>query len=177
MTDPTADHLDTLTRDELLKLARMYAKNWLAHDGCWFLAAEEKHGMDTAMDLDAKSWERFAAAEAKRIMREFDIPAGGGLKALETAFRYRLYAALNPQRVEWPDENTLIFRMLECRVQAARHQKHLPDFPCKSVGIVEFTHFAREVDPRIRTRCVACPPDDASGFACAWEFTIGETAG
>lgn len=169
------DFLDTLTRDELLRLARMYAKNWLAHDGSWFLAAEEAHGLETAIDLDTKAWERFAAAEAKRIMREFNIPSGGGLKGLEEAFQYRLYAALNPQKMEWPDDSTLIFRMLDCRVQSARRQKDLPDFPCKSVGLVEFSTFARTVDPRIRTRCIACPPDTAEGFACAWEFTLSQS--
>ncbi len=173
MSAPAEDHLDGLSRDELKRLVRMYAKNWLAHDGCWFLAAEEKYGMDAAMELDAKSWERFAAAEAKRIMREFDVPPNGGLTSLEKAFRYRLYAVLNPQRIERVDDHTLIFRMVECRVQSARHQKNLLDFPCKSVGIVEFTHFARAIDPRIRTRCIACPPDETSEFACAWEFTMG----
>ena len=71
------EHLAKLSREQLLKLIDVYAKNWLAHDGCWFLAAEERYGMGTAMDLDAKAWERFAVAEAKRIMREFGIPPGG----------------------------------------------------------------------------------------------------
>jgi len=86
------DQFSNLARQELLKLIEVYAKNWLAHDGCWFLAAEEKYGMDTAMELDAKSWERFAVSEARRIMKEFDIPSNGGLKALAKAFQYRLYA-------------------------------------------------------------------------------------
>ena len=30
--------IDELSRADLLKLVRLYAKNWLAHDGCWFLA-------------------------------------------------------------------------------------------------------------------------------------------
>ncbi len=166
------ENIQDLSKAELLKLIEVYAKNWLAHDGCWFLAAEETYGMDTAMELDTKSWHRFAVSEARRIMKAFDIPANGGLKALEKAFSYRLYAAINKQAAEWPDKNTLIFRMLECRVQKARREKGLPDFPCKPVGIVEFSQFAKTVDPRIQTRCIACPPDKADGFFCAWEFTI-----
>ncbi len=162
------------SREELLKIIEVYAKNWLAHDGCWFLAAEEKYGMQTAIDLDEKSWERFAVSEAKRIMTEFDIPAGGGLKALEKAFGYRLYAAINKQEIEWVDENTLVFKMVECRVQKLRRQKNLPDFPCKSVGIIEFSQFARAIDPRIKTRCISCPPDKAGDFYCGWEFTIND---
>lgn len=166
------EHLKNLSREDLLKLIQVYAKNWLAHDGCWFLAAEEKFDMETAMELDAKSWERFAAAEARRIMKAFDILPDGGLKALEKALQFRLYAAINRQEIEWVNDNKMIFKMLECRVQKTRREKNLPDFPCKPVGIVEFSHFAKTVDPRIRTRCLACPPEPGADFYCGWEFTI-----
>lgn len=166
------DYIRKMSRDELLKLVEMYAKNWLAHDGCWFLAAEETYDMETAMDLDRKSWHRFAAAEAKRIVRTFNIPENGGLDSLEKAFNYRLYAAINKQKVERPDEHTLIFTMERCKVQETRRRKGLPDFPCKSVGIIEFTRFAQAVDPRIQTRCIQCPPDDTGDVYCMWEFTI-----
>jgi hypothetical protein len=166
------DHIKELSREDLLKLVQVYAKSWLAHDGCWFLATEEAHGLDTAMELDTRAWERFAVAEARRIVKEFGIPPDGGLQSLELALRYRLYAAINQQAAEWVDEKTLRFKMIECRVQKTRRQKNLPEFPCKSVGIVEFSQFARTVDPRIETRCLACPPDEASGYYCGWEFTI-----
>jgi len=54
----------SMSREELLRALEMFAKNWLAHDGCWFLAAEEQFGMETAIILDGFSWKRFAAAEA-----------------------------------------------------------------------------------------------------------------
>lgn len=164
--------LADLSREELLVLLDVYAKNWLAHDGSWFLAAEEKRGLEEAIDLDTRAWYRFAAAEARRIMKAFGIPDHGGLHALATALQYRLYAAINQQEIEWVDEQTLVFRMKTCRVQETRRQKNLPDFPCKSVGLVEFSRFAAAVDPRIKTKCVTCPPDPVTGFACAWEFTI-----
>ena len=166
------EHIQNLSKQDLLKLIEVYAKNWLAHDGCWFRAAEEQYGMEPAMQLDSKSWERFAVTEALRIMKAFDIPANGGLKSLEEAFQYRLYATINKQEIEWPDENTLVFKMMECRVQKARRGKGLPDFPCKEVGIIEFSQFARTVDARIKTRCIACPPDEVTDFFCAWEFTL-----
>jgi len=169
-----------LSREELITLIDIHAKSWLAHDGAWFLAAEAACGMDTAIALDTRACEIFTAVEAKRIMRTFKIPHNGGLDALEKALRFRLYATVNPQTLERPDENTLIFKMIECRVQNARRRKGLPDFACKPVGIVEYTKFAEAVDSRITTRCLRCPPDDAEGAGCicGWEFTIkdpGET--
>jgi hypothetical protein len=70
-----------LDRRGLFTALDVFARNWLAHDGCWFLAAEERCGMETAVALDAAAWRRFAAAEARRIMKAFAIPSGGGLDA------------------------------------------------------------------------------------------------
>jgi hypothetical protein len=168
------DQIAKLPKEDLLKLIDVYARNWLAHDGCWFLAAEEKYGLDVALELDKRSWERFAAIEARRIMEAFDIAENGGLRALQRALGYRLYAPMNIQKVEWPDKDTLIFRMVTCRVQDARRRKGLPDFPCKPVGTAEFSTFAKIVDARIQTRCLGCPPDAVEGFLCGWEFRLKE---
>ncbi len=76
---------EALDRAGLLKALDVFAKNWLAHDGSWFLAAEERFGMDVAIALDAEAWRRFAAAEARRIMEAYGIPRDGGLDALARA--------------------------------------------------------------------------------------------
>ncbi|UCE59816.1 MAG: hypothetical protein JSU63_20530 [Phycisphaerales bacterium] len=76
------EHLEDLSREELLKLIDVHAKNWLAHDGCWFLAAEEKYGFEAAIELDTRAVGLFSQAEAKRIVKAFEIPENGGLDAL-----------------------------------------------------------------------------------------------
>ncbi len=164
---------DAMSREQLRQALEMFAKSWLAHDGCWFLAAEERHGMEEAIALDRSSWARFAAAEARRILTSFDLSPQGGLGALEQALGLRMYAVINAQHTEWSaDGRTLRFIMDVCRVQETRRRKGLPDFPCKSVGVVEFETFARTVDPRLRTTCLHCPPDAPPGKYCAWEFTL-----
>lgn len=166
-------NLQDLSREELLKLLDVYAKNWLAHDGSWFLALEERFGMDTAIEMDTRAWEQFSVAEARRIMKAFDIPQGGGLKALEKALGYRLYAGVNEQAAAWTADGALEFTMIACRVQSTRRRKGLPDFPCKPVGIVEYSQFARTIDPRIKTECLFCPPDPVGEEFCRWRFTLG----
>lgn len=164
-----------MSREELLKALEMFAKNWLAHDGCWFLAAEEELGMDAAIRLDAAAWGRFAQAEARRLVAGFEIPASGGLVALGRALSLRMYAVINEQHLEWSsDRSKLRFFMDVCRVQETRRRKGLEDFPCASVGTVEFSTFARTVDPAIRTRCLHCPPHTSEGKYCGWEFSIGD---
>ena len=49
---------DNAPREVLLKLLGCFAKNWLAHDGCWFLSCENDYGLDKAIELDTKSWEK-----------------------------------------------------------------------------------------------------------------------
>lgn len=150
------------------------AKLWLAHDGLWFQAVEQAHGMDSAIARDAEAWERFTAIEARRIMKRLGMEPGGGLDALAGALEHRLYALLNRQEMERPAPGRLVFRMSECRVQTARKRKGLPDFPCKPVGLVEYAGFARTIDPRIQTRCLRCPPDEhPDDHYCAWEFSLG----
>jgi len=164
--------LDRLSRDELMRIVHDCAKNWLAHDGLWFQAVENAHGLDAAIALDAEAWRGFARVEARRIKTRLALPDAGGLDALEAALGQRLYAIINRQSIDRRDR-ALRFFMNDCRVQATRTRKNLPDFPCKAVGLVEFTEFARAIDPRISTRCLACPPDPhPDEYFCGWEFTL-----
>lgn len=166
-------NLDDLSRKQLIGMLDDFAKNWLAHDGLWFQVVEKKFGMDAAIECDRTAWERFTVIEAQRIMKRHNIPKGSGLKGLKKALRYRLYSRLNKQEVVEEKENRFIFRMSNCRVQDARKKKGLPDFPCKPVGIVEYSEFAKTINPQIRTTCLACPPDKhPDEYYCAWLFEI-----
>jgi hypothetical protein len=167
--------IDNLPKEQLLKVIDVFAKAWQAMDGAYFLALEKKYGMDAAIEMDKEAWKIFSPIEARRIMREFDVPENDGLKSLEEALKYRVYARLNKQSFEWVDENTLQFTMNECRVQVARNRKGLPDFPCRQVGEIEYSYFVETIDPRIKTRCVFCPPGKHPEDAyCRWEFTLEE---
>lgn len=162
-----------LSKDELYALLTDAAKNWLAHDGLWFQAVEQRFDMDTAIELDGKAWKKFTQIEAQRIMKRLNLKPGGGIPALIQALKFRLYAFLNKQMVVESSDKHCIFRMESCRVQDARKRKNLPDFPCKSVGILEYTYFAKTIDPRIETNCITCPPDPhPEEYYCCWEFRI-----
>ena len=165
--------LNDMSKEELIRIIVDDAKNWLAHDGLWFQAVEKRDGIDVAIEADIEAWRHFTVIEAKRIMERLEMKPGGGIPALVECLKHRLYARLNLQDVIEQSDDRVVFRMLDCRVQSARKRKGLDDFPCKSVGIVEYAEFAKTVDPRIRTRCIACPPDEhPDTFWCAWEFVV-----
>jgi len=165
--------LEELTKQELLDYIVDISKNWLAIDGTWFQAVEKEFGLDKAIELDVAQWKRFTIIEAKRIMNRFNIQEKGGIPALIKALKYRIYANINIQEFTEISKNRCVFRMNNCRVQHARKARSLPNFPCKPVGIVEYEDFAKTIDPRIKTNCICCPPDQhPDNYYCAWEFTI-----
>jgi hypothetical protein len=171
------EDLDSLTREELLDYIEDLSKNWLAIDGTWFQAVEHEYGLEKAIELDVKQWERFTVIEAKRIMQRFNIPENGGVPALIKALKYRVYANINIQEIVEVSDKRCVFRMVDCRVQSARKRRGLPDFPCMPVGVVEYTLFAKAIDPRIEIKCIACPPSvHPKDYWCAWEFTLKENA-
>jgi hypothetical protein len=166
--------IEGLDHDRVLGMLTDFAKNWLAHDGLWFQAVEKQYGLAKAIELDTEAWEQFTVIEAKRIMARHGIEEGSGLEGLKKALRFRLYAVLNKQEIRNETSDSFEFYMVDCRVQSARKRKNMTLFPCKSVGVVEYSKFAETIDPRIKTECLCCPPDDAAGadFYCSWRFSI-----
>lgn len=157
------------------KIASALRSGWLAADGVWFQAIEGKAGMNTAKRVNDTCWSRFSPLEARRAKEILQLPENGGIKALKAALGVRMYAHLNRWEFVDETEESIIFRMTDCRVQSARKRKGLEDYPCKSGGVTEYTGFSREIDPRLQCECVGCPPDPhPDEWVCSWKFTIKE---
>ena len=173
MEDGIPQPLLDLPDEKLDDLLEGSAINWLANDGVWFQAVEFEYGMNDAKRCNDSSWAHFSPFEAWSIKRILGLPEQAGLEGLKKAFQFRLYAFVNKQSIVEETENSFVFRMNECRVQVARKRKGLDDYPCKSGGLVEYTTFAEAIDSRIKTECIACPPDKhPEEYYCAWKFSI-----
>lgn len=168
---PTA--LTGLGAERLGKLLEAMAVNWLALDGVWFQAVETREGMEAAKGVNDACWAHFSPLEAARIKQMQGLPDAGGLEALAGTFLHRMYGAINEQKVFFEPDGALVMQMTKCRVQNARQRKGLPDYPCKSAGVVEYSTFASTVDTRIECECIACPPDPhPADYFCAWRFRL-----
>ncbi len=162
-----------MDQKQLEELLDALSLNWLANDGVWFQAVENKFGMYDAKRCNDTCWSRFSPYEAYHVKTLLGLPDQGGLEALKRALQFRLYARINKQDIIEEKINSFVFRMIDCRVQASRRLKRLEDYPCKSGGIVEYRSFAETVDSRIQTECVGCPPDaPRPDWYCAWRFFL-----
>lgn len=175
MEDNIPKPLLELPKEKLEELRKGVAVNWLANDGVWFQAIEFTRGMNDAKRANDSTWAQFSPFEARTIKKILGLGEYPGIEGLKKALQYRLYNYVNKQQIIDEGPNSFLFKMVECRVQLARKRKSLPDYPCKSGGLVEYTTFAETIDPRIKTMVVSCPPDPhPDDFFCAWRFYIEE---
>jgi hypothetical protein len=173
LADGIPEPLLSLPKERLTALIEGLSVNWLAGDGIWFQAVESKYGMLDAKRCNDSCWAWFSPFEAWSIRRILDLPARAGMEGLKKALALRLYAHINEQSIVDESPSCILFRMNNCRVQAARKSKGMEDYPCKSAGLVEYANFARTIDPGIKTECVGCPPDaHPDEWFCAWRFSL-----
>ena len=170
------DLLSSLSKGELISLIEAYSKNWLAMDGVWFQSVERKFGMDEAMYHDCEAWKVYTVTEARRIKAFLGLPERPGLEGLAKALQLRFYAHINKQDFVFvEDGRTLTYHMVDCFVQTARKRKGMEFHPCKSVGVIEYSGFARTIDDRIACQCISCYPEMTDeSCCCAWKFTLNE---
>jgi hypothetical protein len=164
-----------MPRERKLQFMGELAKNWLANDGVWFQSVEESHGMNDAKRCNDTCWTRFSPFEACSIKQFLELPEKAGLEGLKKGLQLRMYAFINRQSIIDEGPNSMLFQMNDCRVQSARKRKGLPDYPCRSAGLVEYRSFAETIDSRINTECLGCPPDShPDEWYCAWRFSLND---
>lgn len=145
--------------------------NWLFNDGIWFQNIEFEYGMNDAKRCNHSCWSNFSPFEARCIKNLIGLEENPGLDGLKKALYQRIYSNINTQSIAEEEKNSFVFQMNKCWVQEKRKSRGLDDYPCKSAGLVEYAYFAREIDKRIKTECIGCPPDThPDKWVCAWKF-------
>jgi hypothetical protein len=168
----TNEYLKQFNKEELIELIEIYSKNWLADDGLWFQEFEKRYGMDAAMDADCSVWEKFTVIEANKIKQFLKLPEHPGIEGLAKALQLRFYCNFSKDEIII-DGDTLIYRILECRVQHAREKKGMEFHPCKSVGEIEYGLFGKTIDDRIQCEVMSCYPDITDSTChCSWKYVL-----
>ena len=173
MKDNLPQPLLNLSKETMYALMDGASVNWLANDGVWFQAVEFSSGMEDARRCNELCWAQFSPYEAWTIKKYLNLSEKPGIEGLKKALNFRVYARINTQSIVDEGPDGFVLQMNECRVQSARRRKGLDDHHCKSAGLIEYSYFARAVDSRIQTECIACPPDEhPEEWYCAWRFKV-----
>lgn len=172
---PLAAQLAGLSPERTEALLTALSVSWLAADGVWFRTVEDARGMHDAKRVNDSCWSRLALYEAARAKALLGLPEAGGIPALKAALGARLVGHINSWDFVDETPHSVVFRILDCRVQSSRTRQGLPPYPCQSGGTVEYTAFAAGVDPALTVTCVSCPPEiTQADCACAWRFSLPE---
>jgi hypothetical protein len=171
------EHLEQFDKDQLIDILIATSKSVDAMDGVWFQAVEDDLGMDAAMKYDVEAWHRFSPLEARRIKRLLDLPDRAGLEGLEKALGLKYDSIMHRFEIRHEADGSLLYRIIDCRVQMARLRKGRELHPCKDAAVVEHKHFSSTIDDRITCECVSCYPDVTDETcSCAWRFRLDEGA-
>ncbi|MDP6509705.1 MAG: DUF6125 family protein, partial [Dehalococcoidia bacterium] len=150
--------LEELSNETLIELTKMYARNWQTLDSLWFRNVEQEYGLDTAVLLDLKNWERQSVIEAERIKEVLRLD-NGGLPSVLTAISFMSWQLVSPPfRCEEESPQRVVFSYPRCPVQEGRVRQGKPEFPCKDMKLTLFSLVSRVIEPRAVVTCLACPP-------------------
>jgi hypothetical protein len=174
MSELSETALAMLPRDTLVAMLKFFGRDVLTIDGLWFRGVEERFGLEKALEIDCEVWERFGTTEARRIKRELNITESG-IPALVKALQFQSVVLASNMAFEIPQftEDKVIFNITECGPQRARIREGVGEFPCKAVGMVYWGEFAKVINPRLKLKCLVCPPDEhPDNLWCGWEFKL-----
>jgi len=167
--------IEELPKETLIELARMYARNWQTLDGLWFRNVEAQYGLEAAVKLDLKNWERQSVVEAERIKKILNLTKGGLSSVLKvlSLMSWQLVSPIFDLEEESPQK--IVFYYPHCPIQEGRKRQGKQEFPCKTMKLLLLSSIAKVVEPRAAVKCLTCPPEPhPDKFWCKWELTMKE---
>jgi len=166
--------LSALSKEELIKLVKVYSRLFLALDGFYFLSVEDRFGYQAALDIDIKAWEGYFPYEAKLLRRTLGIQEEGIPGIIET-LKYSAFVPCMEQRIEEVSEKRGVFALYKCPSLEAMEKAGRNEFTCEPVGTIVFQRYAESMDPRVKVRFLDGPPRKSpEDVSCKWEFTREE---
>jgi hypothetical protein len=161
-----------MSKEQLVDLMFTHLRNMWSVDGLYFIGIEEKFGTEAATEIDAKVWDVMGKVEARRLKGILGIEPDN----IEAISKYMKATGwhLDLEDVELEiNDDTIIERNLNCRVQTTRLKKGLDEFPCKTVRFGYMKSFFRELNPNIEVECIQCPPDPhGDDLWCEWHLRL-----
>jgi hypothetical protein len=133
------------------QIAEFLRRSYFAVDGLWFVKAEDRHGFDEAMELDAAVWDVMSKIQARKAKSVLGIE-GGSLEELANAFQLKLAAEGHDYDVE-RRASEVVFTVRVCpwyEILKSGNRTHIAEIIADRICRTEFAGWAREFGPDIR---------------------------
>lgn len=167
------NELESFSKETLIKLIKVYSRNWQTLDGLWFGNVEASCGLDTAVTIDLENWEKQSVTEAKRLKEALEIK-GNGIYDILTILSFMSWQLTSPLfefEVETPAKAVIFYR--HCAVQESRNKTGKPVFPCKNMKLTLLSGIVKALESDVRISCLSCPPDKpGNGYWCKWKLSL-----
>ena len=168
--------LEALSKAELIELARLYARLFVAVDGFWYLAVKDFVSQDMATKCDIWVWDKYPRYEFRRLKSLLDIQ-GDDLKDFARVFRWSPSSSMMTYDFSSDGDNKWTLVVKECatlraleREGAGRHKTF-----CREVDTPIFQQYVRAFNPKAKAIPVQLPPDMGDGsICCRWQFVLEE---
>lgn len=167
------NEMESLPRETLIKLIKVYSRNWQTLDGLWFGNVEAACGLDTAVKIDLQNWDKQAMTEARRLREALSL-RGSGISAILTILSFMSWQLTSPLFVsETETSSRAVIYYERCAVQEGRRKAGKPVFHCQDMKLTLLSGIAKVVNPGVKIRCISCPPDEPkAGYWCKWELSL-----
>ena len=166
---------ESLSRETLLKLARVYSRNWQTLDGNWFGVVEAECGLATAARLDLVNWQQQSVLEAKRLVSALEIEIGSldAILRVLSLMSWQLTSPLFVVESQTPGE--VVFHWDRCAVQESRERQGKPVFECRRMKLTLLQGIASVAAPRATVTCLAAPPGPKPADCwCRWRIELAD---
>ncbi|MBP7734365.1 MAG: hypothetical protein KA369_00195 [Spirochaetes bacterium] len=164
---------ESFSEDMKLRGIELYRKMFLAVDGFWYLAAKEKFGNETAMELDLRVWEKHMRYELKHVTRMFNI-TGNDVEAFFKATQFMAWSGNIEAELELISKNHGVIRVTKCPTIDAlvKEGEGREGSFCRIIEQRMFDFQAAYFSPTMKARPRKIPPETLGcGVYCEWEIT------
>ena len=163
----------SLSKETLTELLKLYGELFAAIDGFWYLAVKERNNNENALACDLWVWEKYIHYELKRIVNVLNI-SGNDVVALMKALQLSPWFTHQTFEVGLKGKNHAILTVTRCNTLEALEKENGERIGtiCGTVDPFVFKKYAEFFNPEIKVKPLKLPPRQSKqGICCQWEFS------